>query len=432
MPKQGASVEAWRGQSYIGEEVISMKTLSHDTASAAKDINSVRAQVKVCMHVTDAAYPDYRVMREATALVEAGFDVSIVDIMDECERPAEEDIAGVHMKHVVMPSMFISTRFKPWFLVKAAHMIIRGAIRLTRTSADIYHAHDVKGLPACYIAACLRRKPLIFDSHEIPLDDPNITRRPRLSALATWVLARMMPRCAGVITASPLYAREISKDYHYPGITTVLNVPIYREIPKSDRLRQHLGLSSDVRIALYQGNIQPNRSLDQLVNAAPFLDPGIVIVMMGRAVETTRIQLEELIASKGVADRVKMIPAVPYEELLDWTVSADIGLTIFKPGYTRSIRFCLPNKLFEYLMAGLPVLSSQLDAIAEVLKTYDIGQVLPSLAPSDVGAAINVMLADPAALAHMRSNALKAAQQEFHWEKEKQTLVQFYDAILAR
>ncbi len=384
------------------------------------------------MHVTDTAYDDYRIMREATALVEAGFDVSIVDIMNERERPAEEDIEGVHMKHVMMPSLFIPTRFKPWYLVKAVQMIIRGAIRLLRTPADIYHAHDVKGLPACYIAARLRRKLLIFDSHEIPLDDPNITRWPRLSALATRVLAHMMPRCAGVVTASPLYAREISKDYHYPEITTVLNVPIYRKIPKSDRLRQHLGLSPDVRIALYQGNIQANRSLEQLVHAAPFLDPGIVIVMMGRAVETTRIQLEELIASKGVADRVKIIPAAPYEELLNWTASADIGLTIFKPGYTRSIRYCLPNKLFEYLMAGLPVVSSELDAIAELLKTYDVGQILPSLAPSDIGAAINSMLLDPVALARMHSNALATARQNFHWEKEKQIIVQLYDAIVAR
>src|SRR5206468_2560012 len=157
-----------------------------------------------------------------------------------------------------------------------------------------------------------------------------------------------------------------------------------------------------------------------------------VIVMMGRAVETTRVQLEDLIVSTGVADRVKIIPPVPYEELLDWTASADIGLTIFQPGYTRSIRFCLPNKLFEYLMAGLPVLSSQLDAIAELLETYDVGQVLPSLAPEDIAAAINAMLSDPAALARMRSNALKAAQQKFHWESEKQILIQFYDAILTK
>ncbi len=401
------------------------------TTSVAKDANTASTPVKVCMHVTDAAYPDYRIMREATALVEEGYDVSIVDILGESTRPAEEDIADVHMKHIRMPDLFVPTRFKPWFLVKSAWMIARGTLSLANTPTDVYHAHDVKALPACYIAARLRHKPLIFDSHEIPLDDPNIARWRRISALATNVLARMMPRCTGVITASPLYAREISREFNYPDVTSVLNFPAYREIPKSDRLRQHLGLGPDVRIALYQGNLQPNRSLDQLVNAAPFLDPNIVIVMMGRAVDTTRKQLDDLIALNGVADRVKIIPAVPYAELLDWTASANMGLTIFRPDYTRSIRYCLPNKLFEYLMAGLPVLSAQLDAIADVLKTYDVGRVVPSLEPTDIAAAINAMLADPVALARMSSNALTAAREDFRWEKEKHKLFQVYRNVLS-
>ncbi len=409
-----------------------MKTQTNETVLEEKTTDSSTKPVKICMHVTDGAYDDYRVMREATALVEAGYDVTIVDIMAEVERPLDEDISDVHMKHVMMPELFIPTRFKPWFLVKSADMILRGAMRLMRTSTDIYHAHDVKGLPACYIAASLRHKPLVFDSHEIPLDDPNITRWRGLSALAGRVLTRMLPRCAGVITASPLYAREIINEFHYPEVTTLLNLPTYREVPPSNRLREHLGLGPEVRIALYQGNIQANRSLDQLVNAAPFLDPNIVIVMMGNATEATRIQLEKLIEEKGVADRVKIIPAVPYNELLSWTTSADLGLTIFKPGYTRSIRYCLPNKLFEYLMAGLPVLSSQLDAIAEVLKTYGVGHILPSLEPSEIGASINAMLADADALAAMRHNALEAAREEFHWEKEKKKLIQFYQKIVSQ
>ena len=214
------------------------------TTSVAKDTNAASVPTKVCMHVTSAAYPDYRIMREATALVEAGYDVSIVDIIGESTRPVEEDISDVHMKHILMPDLFIPTRFKPWFLVKSAWMIARAMLRLATTPTDVYHAHDVKALPACYIAARLRHKPLIFDSHEIPLDDPNITRWRRLSALATGVLAHMMPRCTGVITASPLYAREISNQFHYPDVVPVLNFPTYREVPKSDRLRQHLGLES--------------------------------------------------------------------------------------------------------------------------------------------------------------------------------------------
>lgn len=414
-----------------------MKTLPHVTALAAKDTISARVPLKVCMHVlgtagADARVMDARVMREATALIEAGFEVTIVDVADNRNQRSEENISGVRIRHIIMPSWFISTRFKPWYLVKAVQMIMRGTIKLLSIPADIYHAHDVNALPACYIAARLRHKPLIFDSHEIPFDNPIFTHWRRLSALAKNILIRMLPRCTGVITASPLYAQEIRNQYHYPEVTLVRNTPVYRAVPKGDRLQQYLNLSSDVRIALYQGVLHPNRALDRLVHAAPFLEPNILIVMMGEAMETTRIQLESLIASKGVANRVKIIPPIPYEELLDWTASADIGLSIFSPDYTRSIQFCLPNKLFEYLMVGIPVLTSELDAVVEVIKTYDVGHIVSSLGPADVGAAINAMLADIPALARMRNNALEAARQEFHWENDSQKLIQLYHAVLTR
>src|SRR2546430_2757601 len=93
-----------------------MKTLPDATAEEAEETKAATKRVKICMHVTDGAYDDYRVMREATALIEAGYDVTIVDIMAEVERPLDEDISDVHMKHVMMPELFIPTRFKPWFL----------------------------------------------------------------------------------------------------------------------------------------------------------------------------------------------------------------------------------------------------------------------------------------------------------------------------
>ncbi len=143
------------------------------------------------------------------------------------------------------------------------------------------------------------------------------------------------------------------------------------------------------------------------------------------------MKLETQIAREQVADRVKLLHPVPYEDLLDWTASADIGLTIFPPEYSLSIRFTLPNKLFEYLMAGVPVLSSQLDAVMDVIRTYDVGRVASSLAPADLGAAINAMLADRIALENMRANALQAAKKEFYWEKESQQLVRLYHHLLS-
>src|SRR5215467_4767724 len=295
-----------------------MKTLSNTTIPLKENPETIHHPTKVCMHVLEITRTDFRVMREATALVEAGFSVSIVDVESERSRPVEEDIHHVCVKHIIKPTWFAPTRFKPWFLVKLVQMIILATIQLLRTQADIYHAHDVIALPACYIAARLRRKPLIFDAHELPLSEPNIIRWRRLSALSRRVLAYMVPRRAGVITTSPFYAQEIRRSYDCPEITLVRNFPAFRAVPKSDRLRQHLGLGPQVRIALYQGYLQPDRSLDLLIRSARFLEQDILIVMMGKGEKETLSELETLIASEEVAERVKILPSVPYKDLLDW------------------------------------------------------------------------------------------------------------------
>lgn len=407
-----------------------MSTLPQSTRSVAQDVAITPSPVKVCMHVVGVGRTDARVLREATALVEAGFAVSIVDVESDRTRPVGEEISGIYMNHLVVPSWFVPTRFKPWFLVKLVLMTVRGILRLLQTPADIYHAQDEEALLACYIAARLHRKPLIYDAHELPLSDENMRPWRRLHALATHLLALMVPYCAAVITVSPPIAQEIRRYYHVREVSIIRNVPAYRVVPKNDRLRQQLGLSPNIRIALYQGNIQPDRGLDRLIRAAAFLEQDIVIVMMGKGSKETLSELEALIVREGVGNRVKIIPPVPNEELLDWTASADIGLIVYAPDYALNIQMCLPNKFFEYLMAGLPVLASRLDAVAEVIRTYDVGQILSSLAPEAIAAAINGLLADRVALERMRRNALQAAQQEFYWDKERSRLIDLYHSIL--
>jgi len=411
-----------------------MKILFPSDPPVLKDTFSVTLPIKVCMHVLGTARTDTRVMRAATALVKAGYAVSVVDIEDEENRHTEEDICGVSVKHVLVTRSFLFTRFDKWTLVRLAQLFVRSVFRVIRTPADIYHAHDVSALPACYIAARLGHKPIIFDAHEMPLFERPLSEMGRsrrwLQKLLGVFLAHIVPRCAGIITVSPPIVEEIRRRYNVPEVALIRNIPEYRVVPRSNRLRQYLGLKPEVRIALYQGNLQPNRGLDGLVRAAAFLEQDIVIVMMGENIGTTQAQLEALIVTEGVADCVTILPAVPYTELLDWIASADIGLNVASPDYSLNVRYFLPNKLFEYLMVGLPVLTSSLEAIVDVVNTYDVGQVLSSLAPADIGGAINRMLADPVGLTRQRSNALEAARNEFYWEKESLRLLHLYQGIL--
>jgi glycosyltransferase involved in cell wall biosynthesis len=410
-----------------------MKTASRIDALSEEESGVKLAPRKVCMHVLGVAQTDVRVMRAATALVAAGFKVTVIDINWKERKPDMEEIRGVQLRHINIFHWYTSRRFKPWFLIQALHLFLCSTLCLLRAPADVYHAHDAKALPACYLAALLRHKPVIFDAHELPLSEETGTRNWRgLITFFSVLLAWMVPRCAAVITVSPCIAQEIHARYAVPNVALIRNVPVYRQVRKTNRLQQYLGLHPDARIALYQGNLQANRELDRLIRAAPFLEQDIVVVLMGSDAEGIQAHLEALIRSERMTESVRIVPPVPYTELLDWTASADVGLLIYAPGYSPNVRMCLPNKLFEYLMAGLPILASQLDAVSDVIRTYDIGQIVPSLAPIDIAVAINAMIADLSGFNRMRNNAFDAVKQDLCWEKESHRLINLYHEIQAK
>src|SRR5205807_2273615 len=142
----------------------------------------------------------------------------------------------------------------------------------------------VNALLPCYVAARFRRKLLILDAHEMPLYELESTRRRWTSTLIRRVFLTMIRRCAGIITVSPPIVQEIYTRYRISEVTLVRNIPLYRVFQRSNRLREYLGLDSNIHIVLYQGNLQPDRSLDKLVKAATFLERDIVIVLMGKNV----------------------------------------------------------------------------------------------------------------------------------------------------
>ena len=154
-----------------------------------------------------------------------------------------------------------------------------------------------------------------------------------------------------------------------------------------------------------------------------------MIVLMGSG--PSQRALETLVATEGIGDRVCILPPVPYDELLSWTASADVGLIVYDGSHSPNVHYCLPNKLFEYLMAGVPVVASQLEAVAEILDRYDVGTVTPSIEPEAVGRTLATLLEDATHLERMRQNALTAARSELRWDVESTHLLALYQEIVA-
>ncbi|GCE24577.1 glycosyl transferase [Dictyobacter alpinus] len=386
----------------------------------------LRARTSVCMHLLGPGKSNYRVMNDAMALVKAGYRVTIVDVISDQGQPDCEDVAGIQFLHIAAPSWFVPTRLKVWFVLKMFLLIVRCTRRLLYVKADIYHAHVEHTFLATYMVARLYRKKLIFDTPELTMFGPTIMRWPRLRNCAIQCIRRLTRNCDGYITGSPLYGPVLADLYHLEDILILRHIPPYRAVAKNMRLHKYLGLDASVRIVLYQGYMQEDRGLELLIYAANHLTPGIILILMGNSYGDTASKLMKLIDNEQVADRIKIVPAMPYNELLDWTSSADLGLILLPPDYSLSIRYCLPNKFFEYMMAGVPILASRLDAIASLIEQYQIGHILDELTPFHVAQTMMTMLRDQEMLDRMRINALNAISQGLYWEEESKRLIGLY------
>ncbi|RME51437.1 MAG: glycosyltransferase, partial [Caldilineae bacterium] len=208
--------------------------------------------------------------------------------------------------------------------------------------------------------------------------------------------------------------------YGIPRPTVVRNCPPRQSPPRSDLLRRKLGIPPDRKIVLYQGAVSAGRGLETMAAAVRQIpDVAGVVLGSGALLENYRAQV-----AAGEWPRMHLPGKVPLAELPAHTASADVGLALIQ-NTCRSYYFALPNKLFEYMQAGIPVVGSDLPEIARVIREYDVGEVTDPDDPVAVAAALRRLLDDPERYARARANTARAAEV-LNWEGESVKLVNLY------
>lgn len=294
---------------------------------------------------------------------------------------------------------------------------------LIRCRPDAIHAHDVNVLPTAWLAARVARVPLVYDAHEIS------THREGYQAfrgLVGWLEKKIMPGAAATITTTDARARFFARAYRIPLPVVLQNRPRLVQALPSNRIRETLRLSEPWPIVLYQGGLQPGRGLRALVRAAAGV-PEAWFVFIGSGRQGA--ELKRLTAELHLDDRVFFIPTVPLAELPCYTASADIGVqpianTCLNHFTTDS------NKLFEYVIAGLPVIASRLPEIRRVVERYDLGLLIEPGDTSSLIAATRTLVTDAALRSRFANNARQAAQQ-LNWESQEAALVDLYERVFS-
>jgi glycosyltransferase involved in cell wall biosynthesis len=302
------------------------------------------------------------------------------------------------------------------------------AYRLVREApSDVYHGHDLNALPVAWWSRHKLGGKLIYDSHEIYTETSNLRRLERkVAALVERFLIR---RVDAVITIHDTAADELARRYGVPKPSVVKNCP---RIPpgcnRTTRLKDAIGLADSDLIVLYQGGFTKGRGLPHLIQAMTYLPEHMKLVMMGwgRIEPELRVLTEEL----GLLDcRVFFIPPVPQNELLHWTASANVGVIPYQ-AVSLNNYLCMPNKLFEYMGAGLPIVASAFPELTRVIEGALAGVTFDPEVPESIAAAVNRVLGDADLRARMSENARKASLI-YNWENEEKSLLAVYSRVAA-
>ncbi len=363
--------------------------------------------------------------KEAEALVGAGFDVTVYAFASKGLPPFEER-SGYVVERLPVRTRFLGDSF----LAQALKMIefsLRVAWRLR--SATVVHCHDFQPLPAAILARVtgLSKGRILYDAHELESEKNGLTPfRSRCVRFLEKVSARWLD---GLISVSPSIL-EVYREL-LPAVkgTLILNCPRIWPSPTGNALRRELGISSDVRIILYQGSFVPGRNLEQLLEAfRNENNTDRALVFLGYASRTSASRSLETAIKDAAADlpNVFHLPAVSPERLSEYTGSADLGVALIED-VCLSYRYCLPNKFFEFAMAGLPIVVSDLPEMRRMVEEYECGVICRSRAPGDFQKALDEAFSGD--LVAMGARARRMAE-EHCWERQEKKLLDLYDEIL--
>lgn len=295
--------------------------------------------------------------------------------------------------------------------------------------ADIWHGMWAGSLPALDRLRARHGGATIYDSRDVYMESRNLATAPRpIRAVMSWLERRWARRVDRVITVNRSYARLLASRFGIAEPAIVMNCPAAWSPPSPPptHIRDALGLEPGTAIVLYQGQLISDRGIEQAMDAILEV-PGAVLVLLGYGDWEPRYRARA--AEAPYAGRVLLLPAVDPGELVSWTASADVMVMPIQPT-TQNHQYTTPQKLFESIAAGVPVVASDLPGMAEVVTEVGAGVLCDPTSPASIAAAIRQVLdLAPDERAAMRSRILAAAHARYSWEVQVEALRAVYAGL---
>ncbi len=370
-----------------------------------------------CVHaiVLNTFEFDSRVLKTNKSLVKEGYDVSIL-AMHTRGLEKKENIGGIKLFRIgCLINKWQGNIFK--IIIVVFIFVLRASV--ISKKCDIIHCNDLQALPVGFLVKLLfnRKVKIVYDAHEYEIEKQGLN-----SVLKQFVriAEKLLIRYAdSVITVSDEIAEEYQQLYGIPKPTVVLNCPNYSEVQKSAYFREKFNIRQDQIILLYQGALSKGRGIDKVLEAFKQTTAShLALIFLGYGP-----LLDSLIHASNKFSNIFVHEAVPSEDLLRLTSSADIGLSLIE-NRCLSYYYSLPNKMFEYLMADLPIIVSNLYSMRKFVDEYRVGiSVDEKNSIEELKSVFENITFEK--LAQMKVN-FEIAKNEFNWEIQEEHLLRVY------
>lgn len=361
------------------------------------------------MAVTNDLVSDQRVHKVATSLLKMGAEVLLIGRLLPWSLSLERPYATFRMK------LF----FKKGALFYAEYNF-RLFWKLLFQSMDVIVANDLDTLPACFLVSAIRRKKLVYDTHEYYTGVPELQQRPFIRKIWETIESWIFPHLKHIMTVNDSIASLYQKKYHQH-LHVVRNVSL-RYSNGISMSRKDLDLPEDKFLVILQGaGINVDRGAEEAIEAITHMENTCLLIIGGGDIWS---KLQNDVRKRNLQEKVLFRSRMPYEQMMLYTKCSDLGLTLDKDN-NINYRYSLPNKLFDYIQAEIPILCTDLVEVANIVRNYNIGEVTPSLDPVVLSTIIYAILHDSERLEQWKLNLAKAAE-DLCWEKEEENLLNVY------
>ncbi|MBK7133934.1 MAG: glycosyltransferase [Bacteroidales bacterium] len=377
-------------------------------------MNLTSKNSRIVFSVTNCICFDQRVLKMANTVSSLNCDITIVGrkkgiCCDSDSVPFRTKRFGMLFRRGFL--------FYKWFN-------IRLFIYLLSHRFDILVANDLDTLLPNFLISKLKGLPLVYDSHEYFTGVPELQNRPFIRWIWKSIEKSTFPKLKYVITVSDSIADQYKIEYGIRPLT-VRNCS-HNTSSIKPIIRSEIGIPTDHLLLVYQGTgINVSRGGDELIDAISLTqNVTLLIIGSGDALDTLKSKVQEL----NLGERVRFIDKLPWTELMKYTKSADAGLSLDKNN-NLNYAFSLPNKLFDYLSAGIPVIAGDLPEVSKIISENNCGIIISEVTSHKISEALNELLSNPDKLSLLQKNAV-IASQKLNWETESEIVTKLYKEIL--